>query len=102
MPETLSLVWGHSVHFAKFPMLRFSKGYCSPSFQSISTKFYRKYVGHEGIQAVTLFWRKFAKICENLKFLWHFVIFVNTGQYGSGIFKTLLIVQFSSNLGQTL
>ena len=45
MPDSLSLVWGHSVHFAKFPMLRFSKGYCSHSFYSISTKFYCKYLG---------------------------------------------------------
>ncbi len=36
----LEFGWGHSVHFAKFSMLRFSKGYCSPSFRSISTKFY--------------------------------------------------------------
>ena len=55
MSDFLILVWGHSVHFAKFPMLRFSKGYCSPSFHSISTKFYCKYVGHEGIQPVTVF-----------------------------------------------
>ena len=55
MADSLSLVWGRSVHFAKFPMLRFLKGYCSPSFHSISTKQYCKYVGHEGIQAVTLF-----------------------------------------------
>ena len=34
----LSSIWGHSVHFAKFPMLRFSKGYCCPSFHPISTK----------------------------------------------------------------
>ena len=27
MPDSLSLAWGHSVHFAKFPILRFSKGY---------------------------------------------------------------------------
>ena len=25
MAESLSLAWGHSVHFAKFPMLRFQK-----------------------------------------------------------------------------
>ncbi len=52
MPDSLSLVWGHLVHFAKFPMLRFSKGYCS-QFSS-STKFYCKYVGHERIQAATV------------------------------------------------
>ncbi len=55
VPNSLSLVWGHSVHFAKFPMLRFSKGYCSPSFRSNWTKFYYKHVGHMGIQSVTVF-----------------------------------------------
>ena len=39
----------------KFPMLRFPKGYYSPSFHLISTKFYCKYVGHDGIQSVTAF-----------------------------------------------
>ncbi len=28
----LSSVWGHSVHFAKFPMLRLSRNYCSHCF----------------------------------------------------------------------
>ena len=55
MAESLSLVWGHSVHFAKFRMLRFSKGYYSPTFRSISTKFDYKHVGHKGIQCVTVF-----------------------------------------------
>ncbi len=55
MPNSVSMVWGHSVHFAKFEMLRFSKGYCSPSFHSISTKFYCKHVGQKRIQAVTVF-----------------------------------------------
>ncbi len=55
MPDSLSLVWGHSVHCVKFPMLRFSKGHYSPSFHSIWTKLYCKYVGHGGIQAVTVF-----------------------------------------------
>ena len=55
MPDSLHLVWGHSVHFARFPMLRFSKCYSSPSFHSTSTKFYCKYVGHKGFQSVTFF-----------------------------------------------
>ena len=37
MPDSLSLVWGHSVHFAKFPILRFSKHYSFNSFRQIST-----------------------------------------------------------------
>ncbi len=39
----LSSAWGHSVHFPKFPMLRFSKGYCCHSFHPISTKLYGKH-----------------------------------------------------------
>ncbi len=39
MLNSLSLVWGHSVHFAKFPMLRCSKGYCSPSFDQFQPNF---------------------------------------------------------------
>ena len=56
----------------KFPMLRFSKGCCSLNFHSISTKFYCKYVGREGIQDVTVFGDP-----RNFKNLCHFEIFVN-------------------------
>ena len=35
MSESLSSVWGHSVHFAKFLILKLSKGYCSHTFHSI-------------------------------------------------------------------
>ncbi len=44
----------------------------------------------------------FLAICQNLKNLWHFEIFVNTEPYGAGTYKTLLLLQFSSDLGQTL
>ena len=39
-----------------------------------------------------------------LKFknLWDFEIFVNTGLYVAGNFKTLLLLKLLSNLGQTL
>ncbi len=52
-------VWGHSVHFTKFLMVRFSKGYSSPSFHSISFKpFYGKYMyGNIGVaRRVYVFW----------------------------------------------
>ncbi len=98
MPDSLSLVWDHSVHFTKFPLLRFSKGYCSRSFHSISTKFYCEYVGHEGIQGVTVF----GDVPKLKKKLWHFEIFVNTEPYEAGNFKKLLFDQFSSDQGQTL
>ena len=38
MPDCLSLVWGHSVHFAKFMILLFSKHYSLNSFHQNSTK----------------------------------------------------------------
>ncbi len=46
--------WFHSLgsflgHFAKYLMLRFSKGYCSHIFKAIWTKIYCKYVAHKGI-----------------------------------------------------
>ncbi len=45
----LSSVWGHSVHFAKFHMLRFSKG-----FLMLLTQFSNMVV-RGGIQAITFF-----------------------------------------------
>ncbi len=35
MPDSLSMVWGHLVHFAKFPILRFSKCYSLNRFHQI-------------------------------------------------------------------
>ncbi len=35
MSDSLTSVWGHTVHFAKFLMLRISKGYSSHSFHSV-------------------------------------------------------------------
>ena len=43
----------------------------------------------------------FLAICQKLKIVWYFEIFVNTGPYGAGNFKTLLL-QFSSDVSQTL
>ncbi len=45
----LSPVWGHSVHFQKFPMLRFSNVYCSPIFIQFQPNFIVSMFGHEGI-----------------------------------------------------
>ncbi len=41
-------------------------------------------------------------IYEKLKILWHFDFFVNTGPYGAGNFKTLLLLPFPSHLNETL
>ena len=43
----------------------------------------------------------FLAICQKLKILWHFEIFINTGPYGAGNFKMLLL-QFLSDVSQTL
>ena len=40
---SLSSVWDHLVHFEKFLMLRFSKGYRAHIFHPISTKLCGKY-----------------------------------------------------------
>ena len=42
MPDFLSLVSGHSVHFVKFPILRFLKCYSFNSFHPISSKLHTK------------------------------------------------------------
>ncbi len=97
MPDSLSLVWGHSVHFAKFPIPRFVKHYSFNNFHQISTKLHTKYHNLGLIQAMT-----FLAICQKLKILWHFEIFVNTGPYGTRNFKRLFLLQFSSDVSQTL
>ncbi len=56
MSDSLSSLWGHSVHSAKFTMLRFSEGYCSHSFHLISTKLYDKYA-IDGEYRLLIFWR---------------------------------------------
>ncbi len=43
MPDFLSLVWGHSVHFAQFLIPRYSKHYSFNSFHQILTKLHTKY-----------------------------------------------------------
>ncbi len=56
LSESLSSVWNHLVHLAKFWMFRFSKGYSCHSFHSISTKLYGK-VGNQGwIENVIFGW----------------------------------------------
>ncbi len=52
MIDPFSSVWGHSMHFAKFPMLGFPKGYWSHNFNPIATKLHEKYVNQGKIQPV--------------------------------------------------
>ena len=56
MPDSLSLVWGHSVHFAKFPIPQFAKHYLFNSFHQISTKLHKK-CHIRGSCSLLLFWR---------------------------------------------
>ena len=51
----LSSVWDHSVHCAKFPMSRLSRGYCPHRFHPISTILYGKHDNQAGIQTITCF-----------------------------------------------
>ena len=78
MPDSLSLVWGYSVHFAKCLILRFSKRYSFNSFHQISTKRHTKYHNQGLIWVISVL-----TICQKLKILWHFEIFINTGLYGA-------------------
>ncbi len=72
MPDSLSSVWVHSVHFAKFPMLRFSKGCSSHSFCPISAKLYGKNMVIKGEYRLV----NLLAICQTLKILWHFEHFL--------------------------
>ncbi len=69
----LSSVWGHSVHFVKFLILRLSKSSCSNSFHPISTSPYRYLVLGENTNHY-FFWlsAKFKKnsytVYDTLKF----------------------------------
>ncbi len=94
MPDSLSLVWGHSVHFAKiFDSTIFE----TILFRQILTKLHTKYHNLGLIQAIT-----FLAISQKLKILWQLENFLNTGPYVAGNFKTLLLLQFSSDVSQTL
>ena len=66
IPDSLSLVWGHSVHFAKFPILQFLKLCSSPNFRPIHPNFIQ---GIIIIQAVnfspTIHWCQ-TKLYENI------------------------------------
>ncbi len=58
MSDSLSSVWGPSVHFGKFAMLKLSEGYCS---QNNFNTLYGKYGNQGGIQPVT-FWQFFMMV----------------------------------------
>ncbi len=64
MPDSLSLIWGHSVHFAKLSILQFLTLLHS-QFSSDSSKLYTRYHNHTGCH----FFGKLQK-------LWHFEIFL--------------------------
>ena len=49
VPDSLSLVWGHSVHFAKFPILQFLKLCSSPNFHPIHPNFIQCIIIIQGV-----------------------------------------------------
>ncbi len=69
MPDSLSLSWGHSVLFAKFPILRSSKHY-SNSLHQNSSKLHSNYHNQGLIQAV-IFLGDLPKNKKNMA-LWNF------------------------------
>ena len=101
MPDSLSLVWGHSVHFVNFPILQLLKLCSSPNFYLISSKRYTRYPNHGAIQAII-----YLAICQKLQKLWYklwyFEFFLKTGPYTAGNFKVLFLPQFSLESIQTL
>ncbi len=72
MSDSLSSIWGQNsvLHFAKFPMLRFSKGYSFHSFHPISTKLYGKYCKIRGKHSLFRFGRSIKNKIKILA-LWH-------------------------------
>ncbi len=80
----LRSVWGHSVHFAKYPMLKFSKGYCCPSFHPVWTKLYWKHGNPGRIQAITIM-----AICQILKV--YGTLKISYLSYIASIHKSMLV-----------
>ena len=81
MPDPLSLVWHHSVHFAKFPIPWFLKHYSFNSFHQISTKLHTKYHNQGLIIRLILFWRsawKFQNVSPPTVFIWCQPYFMRT------------------------
>ena len=99
VPDSLSLVWGHLVHFAKFQIPWFSKHYSFSSFHHILTKLHTKYHNLGLIQTITFF-GNLPKIKNSMPLWWFF--FSTQDHMGPDIFKTLLLLQFSSDASQTL
>ena len=70
MSDCLSSPRGHSGHFAKFHMLKFTKVYFLHSFHlNFNQSVYGKYDNQGGIQATCT--TPFGTICQNLKHLRH-------------------------------
>ncbi len=99
MPDSLSLVWGHSVHFTNFMIF---KSLLLSQFSSDFTKLIVWWLwGNIGFD---IFWqsaKKYHSLYAQIS-IRHFEIFVNTGPYLGGNFKTLLLLHFVSDLSQTL
>ncbi len=74
MSDSLSLLWGHSVRFAKCLILQFSKRYLSNNFHQIPFKLYES-IAYGGMQAITLLRNRpsFTKVMA----IWNFNIGVN-------------------------
>ncbi len=76
MPNSFSLVWGHSVHFVNFQFYNFRKTLLLSQFSSGSSKLYTSYHNHTGCH----FFGNLQKNCKNYGTL----NFLNTGPYAAG------------------
>ncbi len=65
--DSSSSLWIHSVRFAKFPMLRFSKGYCGHNFSRFQLNFMLNMLVIGGYRLLLFgknyFCQKFKKVC---------------------------------------
>ena len=83
MSNCLSSVWGHLVHFAKFPMLRFQKATAPTVFTQFQPNFIVNMLVMRQYGLLLFFsWND-----KNSKFYGTLEICVNTGPYGLEISK---------------
>ena len=76
MPDSLSLVWGHSVYLQNFCFHDFRNSTPSTVFIWFELKFIQSILIGANIGCY------FLTICQRGKILWHFDIFVNTAIWG--------------------
>ncbi len=93
MPDSFSLVWGHSVHVAKFPILPFLT-FCLYQFSSDLSKLYTRYPKQGAIQAIS-FWGRSAKNLKKNYGILNFLFIFTQDHMQLEMSKVLFLPQFS-------